>query len=77
MSLSQESKERVTAMTGRVVLMLQQRDFSAGETSALILCLQKLLEHQRLKHGDITCRGCGIHYEKPETLECSNCGVAL
>jgi hypothetical protein len=51
MSLSQESKDRITAMTGRVVLMLQQRDFSAAETSGLILCLQGVLDEQCRKHG--------------------------
>lgn len=49
--MNEASKERVTEMTGRIVLMLQQRDFTAAETSALILCLQKLLEHQVKKHG--------------------------
>lgn len=44
-------KDKVTKTVGRVVLMLKQRDFSAGETSALIMCLQKLLEHQCEKHG--------------------------
>lgn len=44
-------KEKVTAVTGRIVLMLQQRNFSAAETSALIACLQGLLDHQCKKHG--------------------------
>lgn len=51
MELSKESKERVTNLTGRIVLMLQQREFSASETSALIICLQGLLEYQAKKHG--------------------------
>ena len=51
LGLSEESKERVTNLTGRVVLMLQQRNFSAAETSAFILCLQGLLDHQCKKHG--------------------------
>ena len=51
LKLTKESKERVTNLTGRIVLMLQQRDFSAAETSALILCLQGLLDHQAKKHG--------------------------
>lgn len=51
MELTPEQKSRITAMTGRVTLMLQQRDFTATETSALIHCLQALLDEQCRKHG--------------------------
>jgi hypothetical protein len=50
-------KEKVAITVARVVLILQQRDFSAAEINALIHCLQKLLEEQCKKHGIEPWRG--------------------
>ena len=49
--MTEQSKERVNNLTGRIVLMLQQRAFTAEETSALIICLQRLLDFQINKHN--------------------------
>lgn len=44
-------KPKIEATLGRIILMLQQREFTAAETSALILCLQSLLDIQCEKHN--------------------------
>ena len=44
--LSFASCERVQNMAFRIVTQLKQREFTAQETSALILCLQSLLDVQ-------------------------------
>jgi hypothetical protein len=51
--LTEKEKERVTNLTSRVVLLLQERNFTGIETKALIKCLEGLLNHQLEKHrGD-------------------------
>lgn len=44
-------KEKVSNTVDRVVLILQQRNFTADETKALIKCLEELLKVQMKKHG--------------------------